>query len=199
MLVVVYNSCNKKDDKNPGDGGIQTGSFFDSRDGRTYKTVKIGSQWWMAENLNYNPGGGNWAYDNIESNAEIYGMLYTWESANVVCPDGWELPSDDEWNILTKYLGGESVAGGKMKEQGTTHWKSPNLGATNSSGFTALPGGIYNISGTFTGLGKAAYFWSSTQYSESEAWRNIIMNDYEGYVRMITKKGYGLSVRCIKD
>jgi uncharacterized protein (TIGR02145 family) len=127
-----------------------TGEFTDSRDGQVYKWVKIGNQVWMAENLNYETPN-SWWYDNNSANGDIYGRLYTWAAAmngesssnsvpsgvQGVCPDGWHLPSDAEWTVLTDYLGGESVAGGKMKEAGTVHWNSPNTGATNSSGFTA--------------------------------------------------------------
>ena len=109
----------------------------DKRDGKTYKTVKIGTQEWMAENLAYKPSSGNyWAYDDDNSNVAKYGYLYDWETAKKVCPSGWHLPSDEEWTTLTDYLGGEDVAGTKMKS--TSGWKEDGNG-TNESGFSALP------------------------------------------------------------
>ncbi len=111
----------------------QTGSFTDSRDGKVYKTVKIGTQTWMAENLAFKTESGCWAYDNDESNVAKYGRFYNWETSKKVCPAGWHLPSDKEWKTLTDFLGGENVAGGKMKSK--TDWNDPNTGATNKSGF----------------------------------------------------------------
>ncbi|HOR61199.1 MAG TPA: FISUMP domain-containing protein [Bacteroidales bacterium] len=136
-------------------------SFTDPRDNNTYRTVQIGNQIWMAENLKYlpsvvGPGTGSktnpyyYVYDYVGTNVDAakqsaiyttYGVLYNWEAAKTACPTGWHLPSDAEWTILTNYLGGEAVAGGKLKETGTTHWNSPNEGATNETDFTALPGG----------------------------------------------------------
>ncbi len=140
--------------------GIETGSFTDPRDGQTYNTVKIGNQWWMAENLNYDADTGSWCYNDNSSNCTTYGRLYDWATALTVAPAGWHLPTDAEWTVLTDYLGGLSVAGGKMKETGTTHWSSPNTGATNESGFTALPGGSrYYPDGAFHHLGYDAIFW----------------------------------------
>ncbi len=154
---------------------VVSGTFTDSRDGKTYKTVKIGTQTWMAENLAYKASSGCSAYNNDQNNVATYGYLYTWEAAKTVCPAGWHLPTDAEWTTLTDYLynfstlGGEDVAGGKMKEAGTTHWASPNTGATNSSGFTALPAGG-SSDGTIGYLGADAHFWSATEYSAAGAW-----------------------------
>src|SRR5690554_1847166 len=136
-----------------------SGTFIDSRDGNEYNWVQIGDQVWMVENLKYlpsvvGPGTGSqttphyyvYGYDGTNvadakatDNYATYGVLYNWTTAMNACPDGWHLPSDAEWTELTDYLGGESVAGGKLKETGTTHWASPNTGATNETGFTALP------------------------------------------------------------
>ncbi len=113
-------------------------------DGNNYATVQIGSgksvQTWMAENLNYITGN-SWCYNDNTSNCDIYGRLYDWQTALGACPSGWHLASDAELTALTDFLGGVWIAGGKMKETGTAHWFSPNYGATNSSGFTARPGG----------------------------------------------------------
>ncbi len=95
------------------------GIFTDHRDGKCYKWIKIGSQIWMAENLNYLSSSGSWCYDDLISNCNIYGRLYDWETAMTACPIGWHLPSSEEWESLTLYLGGKKVAGGKMKETGT--------------------------------------------------------------------------------
>ncbi|MCF8330924.1 MAG: fibrobacter succinogenes major paralogous domain-containing protein, partial [Bacteroidales bacterium] len=171
----------------------------DSRDGQTYKYVKIGNQYWMAENLNYDAGSGSWVYDNNSSNATTYGRLYDWETACNVCPDGWHLPSDAEWTELTDYLGGENVVGGKMKETGTSHWSSPNEGATNESGFSALPGGCHVGNGNFNGVGSYARFWSSTETNSYNAWFLKLVYDYSVVYYRNYPKGHGFSVRCVKD
>ncbi len=116
-----------------------------------------------------------------------------------VCPSGWHLPSDAEWTTLTSYLGGESVAGGKLKEAGTAHWTSPNTGATNESGFTALPGGYRYHNGTFILIGNYGYWSSSTEDNVDYAWpRNLRYSG--GYVsRVANSKGDGLSVRCVRN
>ncbi len=176
------------------------GSFTDSRDGKNYKTVKIGTQTWMAENLAYKNSSGCWAYDNKESNVTTYGYLYDWETAKNVCPTGWHLPSDAEWTQLTNYLGGEKVAGGKLKETGTTHWKSPNKGATNETGFTAIPGGSCFSTGAFFAIGGYGYWWSATEATEAGAAWFRTMFDYANDV--VRDYGFGnemgLSVRCLK-
>ena len=117
-----------------------------------------------------------------------------------VCPDGWHLPSDAEWTVLTDYLGGESLAGGKLKEAGTTHWWSPNTGATNSSGFTALPGGGRANTGGFYPTCKSALFWSATEYDSSDAWDRYLSYNYSAVYRTkLYDKSHGFSVRCVKD
>jgi uncharacterized protein (TIGR02145 family) len=182
--------------------GGSTGTFTDPRDDQTYTTIDIGSQTWFAENLNYNTGDGNnnsWCYDNNGSNCDIYGRLYTWEAATSACPDGWHLPSDDEWTTLIDFLGGEDVAGGKMKETGTTHWNSPNTGATNSSGFTALPGGYRNTSGGFYDKGYDGYWWSATEYSSTNAWNRKLNYNNDKVNRNNNNKENGFSVRFVRD
>jgi uncharacterized protein (TIGR02145 family) len=126
------------------------GTFKDSRDGKTYKTVKIGTQTWMANNLAFKASSGCCAYDNNKNNVAIYGYLYNWETAKNVCPTGWHLPSDEEWTTLITNTGGVYTAGTKLKEAGIKHWAEPNTGATNQSGFTALPGGGRQEDGQFT-------------------------------------------------
>lgn len=178
----------------------KSGTLTDSRDGKNYKWVKIGNQVWMAENLNYSSSSGSWCYDDQESNCNIYGRLYDGYSAKTACPAGWHLPSDSEWNALISFLGGKKVAGGKMKETGTTHWDSHNVGANNSSGFTALPGGLRSGSSySFKSLGDWGCFWSSAKGSGSKAgvWDLIYLSAkvYQG--NDIKTAGY--SVRCLKD
>ncbi len=196
-------------------GDQKTGTLIDSRDGQSYKTVKIGDQWWMAENLNYNTGN-SWCYDNDLDNCNVYGRLYDWETACNACPDGWHLPTDNEWKILEKELGMSNKdaddtgwrgtnEGGKLKEAGTYHWESPNKGVTNSSGFQALPGGYRDYSdGPFSSLGYVAYFWSATEWSVTEgvaslAWTRYLYSDNAGVIRTFNWKSAGFSVRCVQD
>jgi uncharacterized protein (TIGR02145 family) len=147
------------------------------------------------------------------TNFQTYGVLYNWPAAMAgsassnsvpsgvqgVCPAGWHLPSDAEWTVLTDHLGGLSIAGGKMKETGTTHWNSPNTGATNTSGFTALAGGDRYGNGNFGSSGFNAYFWSSAQNSSSYAWDRYLSYINDGVGRYYGGKENGLSVRCLKD
>jgi uncharacterized protein (TIGR02145 family) len=168
-------------------------------DNNNYSIVQIGGQTWMAENLNYNTGN-SWCYDNNSSNCNTYGRLYDWQTALGACPSGWHLPSDAEWTALTDFLGGDSIAGGKMKEAGTAHWFLPNNGATNSSGFTALPGGRRIANGDFNDLAVAAYFWTSTDYlydSKAFFWLLSYAGEYADHTAYY--QTYGLSARCLKD
>jgi uncharacterized protein (TIGR02145 family) len=174
-------------------------------DGNHYATVQIGTgksggQTWMAENLNYNTGN-SWCPNGNTSNCNTYGRLYDWQTALGACPSGWHLPSDAEWTALTDFLGGESIAGGKMKEAGTAHWLPPPSGATNSSGFTALPGGWTDGNNGFGSIGSAALFWSSTEDSTSTAWSRILSSGGESVYRngFNAFKYYGYSARCIHD
>jgi uncharacterized protein (TIGR02145 family) len=193
--------------------------FTDSRDGNQYETVEIGGQCWMKENLAYLPSvspstsgsqtslyyyvygyqGTSITAAKATANYQTYGALYNWPAALTACPQGWHLPTDAEWTTLTTFLGGESVAGGKMKEAGTTHWNSPNTGATNESGFTGLPGGYRASSGVFSGIGDSGDWWSSTETSSAYAWRRNLFYDYANSSRYGIGKEYGFSVRCLRD
>ena len=189
-------------------------------DGNVYKTVTIGTQVWFQENLKVtklNDGTaidlvtddaawGNTAtsqycwYGNNMSNKTVYGALYNCYcvKTNKLCPAGWHVPTDAEWTALSDFLGGEDVAGGKMKETGTAHWLSPNTGATNESGFTAVPGG-YRHKLSFAGqMGEYAYFWSST-LSISQNYLRDLGNSTAELGRYDNQFENGLSVRCIKD
>ena len=175
------------------------GTFKDKRDGKIYKTVKIGTQIWMAENLAYKNTEGCWAYNNDVTKIKIYGYLYDWKSAKKAVPQGWHIPSEAEWTALIANLGGIYVAGGKMKKIGKTNWKSPNTGATNSSGFTALPGGYRDLLGKFYEIGELGYFWTSTEISFTSAWYRFLGFDINTASKDKSDKTTGYSVRCIKD
>ncbi len=191
-------------------------------DGNVYSTVQIGDQCWMTENLKttkYNDGASiplvtdylTWSgftpaycwYDNNEATyKDTYGALYNWYTVNTgnLCPSGWHVPTDAEWTTLTDYLGGESVAGGKLKETGTTHWNSPNTGATNETGFTALPGGFRNGNGgAYYYVGGDGYWWSATEIDASNAWYRILYYNSSSVVRDYASKEVGFSVRCLRD
>lgn len=146
-------------------------------------------------------------------NYNTYGVLYNWPAAmggstsstanpsgvKGICPTGWHLPSDAEWTELTDYLGGESLAGGKLKETGTTHWTSPNTGATNQYGFTGLPGGDRNTGETFLDIGNFGIWWSATENNTENAFYMYLQNNSSDAGRHSNLKELGLSVRCIRD
>ncbi|HBS86994.1 MAG: hypothetical protein A2W91_02140 [Bacteroidetes bacterium GWF2_38_335] len=183
-------------------------------EGNIYIVVTIGTQKWMAENLattHLNDGTEipsiinstfpSYLYYNDDSvaNAATYGVLYNWPAANSgnLCPSGWHVPTDAEWTVLTNYLGGLTVAGGKMKETGTAHWNSPNAGATNESGFSARPGGRFATG--FANMGVEGNWWSSTEDSSSTAWMRLITSFMDDVSRSSNNKVFFLSVRCIED
>ena len=192
-------------------------------DGNVYNTVTIGTQVWMKENLKTTKYNDNTSIPLVTDNTEwyalntpgycwynndaatykaTYGALYRWYTVNTgkLCPLGWHVPTDEEWTILTTYLGGESLAGGKLKEQGTIHWLSPNTGATNESGFTALPGGKRNIEGTYTYISEYGFWWCSTEYPNiiNSGWSRIISTIFSNVTRSAPDKRYGYSVRCME-
>ncbi len=240
----AYGSDNEiKNDYITVTSGLETGTLYDSRDGQTYNTVKIGNQWWMAENLNIgtridgiNDQTNNaiiekYCYNDLTSNCALYGGLYQWDemiqfapsdtgtigTTQGVCPTGWHIPTHHEWTTLERavctsgtcdtdfpydyttmgWLGTDE--GGKLKESGTSHWLSPNEGATNSSGFTALPGGYRTSDGSFSVLGYYAFFWSATESDASNAWRRRLYYDNAGVTRYSINKSIGFCVRCVQD
>jgi uncharacterized protein (TIGR02145 family) len=185
--------------------------------------VTIGSQVWMLKNLDvstYRNGDlmpevtdpnlwvglttGAWCWYNNDSAtyASTYGKLYNWYAVNDsrgLAPTGWHIPSDVEWTTLSTYLGGDAVAGGAMKETGTIHWVAPNTGATNTSGFTGLPGGGRDDRGEFVFIENDGYWWSSTELNLTEAWSRYL-GFYGGLIgRTNTTKQLGFSVRCLRD
>lgn len=203
LLLILLNSFLKG-------FGQQTGTFIDSRDGKLYNTVKIGNQIWFAENVTFKADSGCWAYKNDEKNVAILGRLYTWETANIVCPVGWHLPSDDEWITLEKSLGmpdseismtgyrGENANVGK-KLKSVSGWIT-NDNATDDYGFKALPGGNYGtIENAFYLIGVNAMFWTSTTVTNEFAWyRDLDHGDSKVY-RGYRSKKLAFSVRCIKN
>lgn len=217
VFLMFASSCTKVEDNN-------NPVTVTDIDGNVYKTVTIGTQVWMAENLkttkyrNGDPipnvvgdaawrtlttGAYCWYGNNAVTNKPTYGALYNWyavaDSRNIA-PTGWHVPIDAEWTTLTTYLGGESVAGGKLKESGTIHWTTPNTGATNSSGFKALPGGYQEgIGWSTSGIGEYGDWWSSSIGSANRAWDRELDNASTS-VRVAELDKFGCSsVRCIKD
>jgi uncharacterized protein (TIGR02145 family) len=193
-------------------------------DGNTYPTVKICDQTWMAKNLDvarYRNGDiipqvtdptqwanlttGAWCWYNNDSATfgSVYGRLYNWYAVNDqrgLAPAGWHVPSDLEWTTLSNCLGGANIAGGKMKEVGTTHWWSPNSGATNSSGFSSLPGGNRDYpSGAFGNIGNNQNLWCSTEIDIFSARVRTIDSYNEALHQSTNTKPIGYSVRCVKD
>ncbi|HNW88911.1 MAG TPA: fibrobacter succinogenes major paralogous domain-containing protein [Bacteroidales bacterium] len=191
-------------------------------DGNVYNIVNIGTQVWMAENLRvtkYKDGTAiplvsnetSWAYltspgfcwylNNDTTYGDIYGALYNWYAVNTakLCPAGWHVPRDAEWTELANYLGGLSVAGGKLKETGTEHWASPNTGATNETYFTALPGGSRTADGSFSAMGSFGIFWSTDTVSAAHAKSRALSFNNDDMTSNINLKTQGVSVRCLCD
>jgi uncharacterized protein (TIGR02145 family) len=217
LFVLTLFACSKKseDEVQP----IVNPTMTDI-DGNVYHSVKIGTQYWTVENLkttryrngdtiSFVPDSLQWstliteAYCNVlndANNASVYGRFYNWyavtDSRNLA-PAGWHIPSDAEWTTLMNYLG--TNAGGMLKETGTTHWNTPNTGATNSTGFTGRAAGDRSYTGLFHYIGEYACWWCTTQYSTNDAWEYVLRYNSSGYTRMSYSKGLGLNVRCVKD
>jgi uncharacterized protein (TIGR02145 family) len=198
-------------------------SYIADNEGFIYPTIEIGSQIWMKTNLkstNFKNGSNiplvtvNATWGSLSSPAMCwykndavtyngtYGVLYNWYAVGTgnLCPDGWHVPSNSEWTTLIDFLGGPAVAGGKMKESGFNHWVTPNLGATNESGFTGLPGAYrYENGGFYETIGEYGFFWASTEISSTNAWDRGLR--YEtGEIRAGEGfKKVGMSVRCLKN
>src|SRR5690554_394340 len=217
MFLVLGSGCKKSSNNE---------AFTDPRDGNVYKIITIGDQVWMAENLAYLPSvnmvadgsedaagsyyyvygydGTNVADAKATGNYATYDVLYNWTAAMNACPDGWHLLSDAEWTELTDYLGGASVAGGKLKETGTIEegtglWEAPNTGATNETGFTALPGGLRHDNGPFSNIGSYGTWWSATEDGTYVAWNRSMFYDLSNVSRDYSNKELGFSVRCLRD
>lgn len=172
----------------------KTSSFTDSRDGKKYKTVRIGDQTWMAQDLNFVSKDGCWCYGESRNCTR---RLYNWQAATEGCPIGWHLPSEGEWLKLIESAGGESVAGIKLKA--TKEWSPFETGSTNSSGFSALPGGYRNHGAVFGGKETEGYWWSGTEQGGGARYFSIrydtpVVKNYGS-----NHKGNGFSVRCVMD
>ena len=213
-FLLIASSC-KKDE----------GDKITDIEGNVYTSVTIGTQVWMAENLKttkYNDGtdipmvtdNTAWSnahtpaycwYNNDISNKDIYGALYNWYVGitEKLCPAGWHVPSWDEWRILEVFLGEDSGVGNKLKEAGTVHWNSPNAEATNETGFTGLPGGHRNpqANGEFNYIRISGFFWSSSGSDEydSDGRFRALVSVSRNLGSGSNVKGYGYSVRCLKD
>lgn len=193
-------------------------------DGNTYSMVSIGTQIWMRENLKttkFNNGDligttvpanlsisaesnpvYQWPWNRDEGTVDLYGRLYTCYAVmdeRKLCPTGWHVPSRADWVTLIANLGGAGTAGGKLKESGITHWNNPNEGASNESGFTALPGGMRSPGGSFWGSGGNGYWWTTTENSPTEAWYIYLYSNNTTALEVFSMKNYAYSVRCVKD
>jgi uncharacterized protein (TIGR02145 family) len=232
LIILLSSACQKEQgitqDLMASSGNVKVDKIKqkDIKDieGNVYKTVKIGQQIWMSENLKVtklNDGtdiplvtDGNawgilttaaycWYNNDYNTYGKVYGALYNWWSVGTgkLCPEGWHIPTNQELVTLTDYLGGQSVAGGKLKEAGIKHWFSPNYGATNETGFTALPGGIRGWDGTYVVVGNYGCWWSSSEYVDWPILAHImIMYDYIGDALLTQdSKEHGYSVRCLQD
>ena len=210
-VILTFSSCEKDED-----------AIMTDIDGNEYHTVKIGQQVWMAENLrttHYRNGdiipgvedaaawdelvsGGYCDFDNDPSNAATFGHLYNWYAVNDtrnLCPPGWHVPTDDEWSVLVEFLGGEEVAGGKLKGTDTTFWHGPNTGATHETGFSGLPGGCRRHDGPFHYWTYYGFWWTATEEAPELVLYRSLVFDTPAIFRNHYGKDYGLSVRCVKD
>lgn len=196
----------------------ETGEMTDSRDNQTYKTVKIGDQWWMSENLNFK-SDSSWVYDNVEENSQHYGRLYTWASATQGCPSGWHLPTDEEWMALEVSLGMSEGESEGLYWRGNndilgSRLKAPNQGWGDltgiPSGFNAVAGGFYKQmviafafkKKKFKDAGISATYWTATSKSKrtkGDAWYRFVDNENAGIFRGYIYKLHAYSVRCVKD
>lgn len=212
--IIIFNfSCKSEIDNDD----FTVGSFTDERDGNVYKTIKIGNQVWMAENLRYLPKvfsntsnsisspmyyvydykGNNVDEAKITTNYLKFGVLYNWASAKTSCPNGWHLASVAEWNELINYLGGSEQALGKLKT--SDEWLNDVNYSTNISGFNALPGGALDEDLKFSYLGKAGIWWSSTESNNFSAYHIDIFNSEKKIIIEQFNKSIGISIRCIKN
>lgn len=215
VTIIFFNfSCSDRD-KNTSSDGIA------DIDGNVYDTVTIGTQVWLVQNMKttrYRNGtaipnvkdatqwsnlasGAYCNYDNDPGNATTYGRLYNWYALNDsrnIAPLGWHVATDAEWTTLTTYLGGEDVAGNKLRDTTIGQWSRPSEGATNESGFTALPGGNRYYGGNFNYVGNSGYWWSATEFFV-QAWARYISYSDSNVTRIRESKTLGFSVRCVKD
>jgi uncharacterized protein (TIGR02145 family) len=204
VTIVVLN-CNKQEVNTSPIWNYST--FTDSRDGRIYKYIKIGTQDWMAENLDFQTDSGSWVYWGSPSLGIKYGRLYTWDAAIKAVPTGWHLPSDAEWKQLEMTLGMDATEsdrlgirgideGNKLKSE--SGW-TDNGNGTDAVGFTALPGGFRSNPGIFLELNVGTFWWSHTEDNNFQAYFRLIATSSPKIGRGLGYKGEGYSVRCVKD
>jgi len=226
FISIITNSCKKEDnDDNSSrpitdkDGNVYTSVTIGTQtwmvenlkttkynDGTPIPNVTAASTWEALTTGSYSD------YNNTTSNSTTYGRLYNWYAADNnaatkmasnggknVCPTGWHVPTDAEWTTLITFLGGENVAGGKLKETGTIHWTAPNTGGTNEAGFTALPGGYRYANGIFNSIGSFGYWLSSTEHSSTNIYNRYIFNGYGIVYKSSFDKRFGFSIRCLRD
>jgi uncharacterized protein (TIGR02145 family) len=205
-LTVVFLNC-KKDKVDPIPSIWNYSTFTDVRDGKTYKSIKIGNQEWMAENLAYKTPSGSWDYGDLTL-ANKYGRLYNWEAAKQAVPAGWHLPTDAEWKQLEIFLGMSqadadgvssrgAIEGGKLKS--LSGWAKEGHG-TDAVGFAALPGGLFMTnSNDFMAVDWYGYWWTATESDNSNVWFRLIVNGNSKIIRNLSIKQDGFSVRCIKN
>lgn len=205
-LTVVFFNC-KKDNVESTPSTWNYSIFTDSRDGKTYKYIKIGTKEWMAENLAYKTADGSWSYGGYEPNVTKYGYLYTYSAAMNAVPAGWHLPSDAEWNQLEMKLGMSQIEADNIDFRGTNEgdklkttsgWPNNDNG-TDNVGFSALPGGFRPNSGDFFVEGFLGYWWTTSDSDNNYAWFRMIKYNSPKVFRNISFKGEGFSVRCVKD
>ena len=178
---------------------LEPGTICDARDGKIYRTVKIGAQTWMAENIRYKTASSI-CYGNTSSDCAKYGRYYTFGDAYNVCPSGWHLPSAKEFAVLLKSIGGESKAGGKLKSQNDWNVNNNKCNGTDDYGFAALPTGMMMNEYESFGKGRESYFWSETDERPNSIYVLKIHCDTESAtVGWTVEPDYGIPVRCIKD
>jgi uncharacterized protein (TIGR02145 family) len=175
----------------------QNDTIIDSRDGKKYEIVKTGSTWWMAENMAFQPDSGWYCYNNTPLYCDFFGCLYTQEAAQKACPAGWHLPSNVEWNQLIETHGGKKVAGSKMKI--SIIWECLLTSNAEKTGFNALPNGYMIEDGRYELKGTNAYWWSSTQYNETDYWVFGLDCEFPGIFKFEYHHEAGFGVRCVKD
>lgn len=189
---------------------VTNDSLLTDVEGNKYKTVKIGTQVWMAENLKttkYANGEqiARELYSFADANPLLkneYGLFYIWsttQDSRNVCPTGWHVPTDPEWTVLDNFLGGESVSGSKLREKGLTHWDAPNLNATDEVGFRSLPIGQLEGDGSHSFFGFRAYYWTSTVFDQYYAWFRWHDSNYVQNNRQYYDRRGGAAIRCVKN
>jgi uncharacterized protein (TIGR02145 family) len=219
LLMAVF-SCSKDNPAQPAQQQliVEEGPSVADFDGNVYKTVKIGNQTWMGENLkstHYSDGTTveSFAYNNDTANVRLYGRLYRWAAATRnagssnsnpskvqgASSAGWHIPSEAEWQVLINNLGSEAVAGGKLKEAGTLHWANPNAGATNESKFAALPSGWFDFTGEFRRIGEWSFLTTATRPGSSSVYTRVLKSDLTSVNRGDLHPDDAIPIRCVKD